>query len=314
MDDSQIVVASESAEALDLIFGKPPEGVMNMGPKERQRMVKYWRKPDHKGATDAGWIAVGPDYGTDKPGHARYKELKRWKELPDRFGHEITHQPGSEMAWERTDAQRSEPVVWLKKFLAAGGLTYKIQLGDDFGTVGDWLMPAAQLVSLGFHRRDGILKLRPDLATAVDLECPNEGCTNDSDGMRRHFAGVTRAEAERALDNHMASHKGGEGARSAGREVQKVMEAMEAKGEKLDAQTIATIVASTIVALQQNQVVQVSTPEAKKYPDGKPDATWKRPQLMAWASANGVKYPPGGTKNTTEQWFEYLQKKGVTAA
>jgi hypothetical protein len=304
MPDSQ-VLTSDSAKALEVIFGKPEDGVMVGGSKrEKQRRAKYWRKPDHEGATDAGWIIVGPDYMTDAARHDRMKNLKGWKELPDSFGLEITGQPNSIITWEGRKDQGKNPERWLEPFFKAGGLTYIIQPGDGYGKPGDYLIPAMQLVTYGFHRRKGITDLRPDLASAVDLECEH-GCINENN-TRKLFSGITLAHAQKSLDQHMTSHKQSEGSRSAGREIQKVIEAMEAKGQKMDAEDIAKIVAATIVALQQAQVVEVSQIAAKKYPEGTPDETWKRPQLMAYAADSGMKQLSEPMRKTQAQWLEYV--------
>lgn len=309
MDETQALNASDSARALELIFGKPEENLfVGAGRREKQRRVKYWRAPDHEGATDAGWIKVGPDYMTDAARHERMKTLKGWKELDDRFGLELTGAPNSIISWEARKDQVKRPEKWLEPFIKNGGLTYIIQPNDNYGKPGTYLFPATQLVAYGFHRNPGIKELRPDLAEAVDVECPNEGCINEGDNRRRRFSGVNRAAAERALDSHMAHHKGGEGARSAGREVQKALEAMEAKGGKLDAEAIAQIVASTIVALQQAGTISVTTPEPKKYPDGDPDATWKRPQLMSWAADHGIPQPEKPMSIPTMGWLKYIRE------
>lgn len=308
---------SEAAKALEVVFGKPEaNGVAGGGSRnEKQRRVKYWRKPEYEGATDSGWIIVGPEYDTDAPRHKMWVMRGR-KELPDSFGKQLSGQPStapipSTMSWEASDEQRKKPIIWLEPLLKAGGLTYIIGNEDGFGKPGSPLIPAEQLVTYGLHRRPGITALRPDLADAVDVECPHSCINNDKS--RKVFSGVNRAEAEKSLDQHMAAvHRQSEGARAVGVEVSKQWDMAQQQGNVLDAEKIAQIVAATILSLQQTNLVQVTTPEAKKYPDGKPDSTWKRAEMMSYASDNGVKYPPGGTKNTQQEWFAWLQKQGVT--
>lgn len=313
-------VSSDSARALEVIFGDPQNVVVSKTHKEKQRRVKYWRKPERYNATDSGWIVPGPDYKTDAPRHERLKD-KGWRELPDNFGLQITGmgmeaKEPTTIAWEANPLQRQRPTIWLEPFIKAGGLTYIIKPTEDFGTPGTYLIPADQLVAYGLHRLPGIKDLRPDLAEAVDIECETEGCQNQGDGRRKRFAGVNRAAAERALDMHMASHTGGEGARSAGRELTKALEAMESRGNSLNAEAIAVAVAAAMKALGVTPTLDPTVrpeppkPPAPRYPDGDPTENWKRPEMMAWAADNGLPMPENRMSMTKEAWWEYLQTEG----
>lgn len=297
---------SDAAKALEVIFGKPDEGGVHVGGSrnEKQRRVKYWRKPEYEGATDSGWIMVGPEYDTDPPRHKQFITRGR-KELPDYFGKQLTGQPTTTMAWEASTEQRKKPSVWLEPLIKAGGLTYIIQNNDPYGQPGSYLIPADQLVAYGLHQRPGIKELRPDLAEATDLECPH-ACINNNK-TRKLFSGINKEEAEKSLDQHMAAmHRQSEGARAVGVEVSKQWELAAQKGDGLDAEKIAQIVAATIVALQQSNVLDVSKPEPKKYPEGEPHEKWKRIELMAYAGDHGFPDPPDKMKMTQPQWLEYV--------
>lgn len=309
--------ASDSARALEIIFGRGEDGIMVGGSRrEKQRRAKYWRKPEHQGATDSGWIVAGPDYKTDPSRHERLKD-KGWKELPDTFGLQVTGQGDSArnpttIAWEASARQRAKPSIWLEPFIAGGGLTYKIKATEDFGTPGSYLMPAEQIVAYGLHRLPGIKELRPDLAEAVDLECPHS-CINNNK-TRKLFAGVNYAEAQKSLDQHMAAeHRMSEGARAVGMEVSRQVEAVG--GAKLDTESIAKIVAATVAALREGGVISggeppkaqaAPEPPRPRYPEGEPQPSWKRQELMAWAADNGYEMPDNRLSMNTQQWYEYV--------
>ena len=311
--------ASDSATALEIIFGRGEDGIMVGGSRrEKQRRAKYWRKPEHFGATDSGWIVAGPDYKTDPSRHERLKD-KGWKELPDTFGLQTTGQGDSAknpttIAWEASARQRKRPTVWLEPLIAGGGLTYKIKATEDYGTPGTYLFTAEQIVAYGLHRRPGIKELRPDLAGAVDLECPH-ACINNNK-TRKVFSGVNREEAQKSLDQHMAAeHKLSEGARAVGLEVSRQVEAVGA-GTKIDVDMIATIVKAVLEGVGVAPKVQPAAakpkPEGPRYPEGDPQPDWKRQHLMAWASDNGLPMPENRMAMSRDAWYEYIVEGAFT--
>lgn len=315
---SDALNVSDSARDLEIVFGKPEKPgdalMFGGGRGERQRRVKYWRKPEFEGATDSGWICVGPDYATDSSRHKIVLE-KGWKELPNRFGIQLSGQPadrekgikGTTMGWEGNDAQRKNPIVWLEPFIEAGGLTYIIQPNDGFGTPHTYLMPSEQIVSYGLHRRNGMKGIRPDISEAVDIECPHK-CINNNK-TRKLFSGINLEEAQKSLDQHMtATHRQSEGARAVGMEVSKQWEMAESRGAQLDVAAIAKIVAATLASLQESKMLDVAKPEPNKYPDGEPDDTWKRAELMSYAADRGIGTPPDKMKATRDIWLEYVKE------
>lgn len=319
MSDSELdaVNASDSATALEVIFGRGQDGIIVGGSRrEKQRRAKYWRKPEHEGATDSGWIVAGPDYKTDPSRHERLKD-RGWKELPDSFGLQITGQGDNAknpttISWEASARQRQRPTIWLEPLIANGGLTYKIKPTEDLGTPGTYIFTAEQIVAYGLHRRPGIAQLRPDLAEAVDLECPH-ACINNNK-TRRLFSGVNREEAQKSLDQHMSSeHRMSEGARAVGFEVSRQVEAVGA-GNKIDPEAIAAITAAIIPAVLKAVGVEVKEPKAPepekvagpRYPEGEPAPDWKRQELMAWAKDNGYQIPENRMQMSRDDWYNYI--------
>lgn len=314
---------TDSARALEIIFGREEEGILVGGSrKEKQRRVKYWRKPEHDGATDSGWIVAGPDYKTDASRHERLKD-KGWKELPDSFGLQTTGQGDAKknpttIAWEASPRQRQKPTIWLEPFIQGGGLTYKIKPTEDFGTPYTYLFPADQIVAYGLHRRPGIKEIRPDLASAVDLECPH-ACIN-SNKTRMLFAGVNLAEAQKSLDQHMAArHTMSEGARAVGLEVSRQVEAVGASS-RLDTENIAAIVAAVLkgVGISGAPAAEAAPtappkPAEPRYPEGDPSPDWKRQHLMAWAADNGLPMPENRMAMGKDAWWEYVVREGGLA-
>jgi len=319
---------SDSTKALEIVFGKAADGAHSGAMRtEKQQRVKYWRKPEYDGATDSGWIIVGPEIRTDAPGY-QLKNQRGWRELPDKYGMQLTGQPDTTMHWEGPDARRN-PLSWLEPFIAAQGLTYIIQHNDSFGPVGSYLMPKEQIVALGVHRRPGIKNLRPDLATAVDLECPM-GCINDR-RVRSVFAGVDQDEAQKNLDQHMvAKHRDSEGARQMGAEITKQTQALGGVGQ-MNVEMIAAIVAATIKAMQGNTaepapsaavaeewvepepVAELPVPEPVYDPSPRFDIdTATRREMMSFAKTMGIQTLP--FKATADVWREYLKEQFAPAA
>lgn len=309
---------AEAESAIKALFGTPAEeGGTHTGQvvRERSARVKYWRKPD-------GWITTGPDVRTDAAKFSQYIEVKRYRELPDSFGKEVINM--GLMSWGGPAMRRRE-VQWLRPFITAGGMTYVIQHGDTFGTPGEYLMPAEQIVTLKLHRQPEIRAMRPDLNEATDLECPY-ACTTESDdgrsggpGPRRLFSGLTRELAQRALDQHIvAVHKESVASRAVGDTIAQQMQHFQ--GAQIDPQAIAAIVAATVAALsgsQQGAIAAVAqekkyTAKAKEEPakqPGKPDGTWSRAQLMSYVSQKKWPRPPRAMALTTEEWLAYVLSK-----
>ncbi len=346
------VAQVDSGKALEAIFGKPDENGAFSGSarNERQARAKYWRKPEYEGATDAGWITAGPDIQTDAPKYQQYAQDKKYRELPDYFGKQITGQPDSTIHWEGPrKAYMTRPAKeggvprawsperWLEPFIANGGLTYIIQPNDTFGTPGTYLMPASQIVALGLHRRPGVKEMRPDLATATDLECPY-GCIDQATKGRRLFAGLTREDAQRSVDQHIiAVHKEALASRAVGDEISKAMLANGNSG--VDAATIAATVAAVLQSLGIGKPEPVAEdltdpngeppPQAEEvesvFPvafegtidvitpapavDAVPDETWKRQDLMAYARTKGIPRPEAAMSMNTQQWLAYVREQ-----
>ena len=302
---------------LDAMFGKPGDGFHSgaVG-REKSARVKYWRKPE-TGATDSGWIQLGPDLHTDIGKYETFLQVKGYKELPDSFGKEIAGMPESVIRPQRRYEQGEEH-RWLKTFMDNGGLTYIIQPGDSFGTPGTPLMPASQIVSYNLHREPGMKDLRPDLADAVDIECPY-ACQAKNGRGRRMFSGLTRQEAEQSRDQHvLAVHKDTIASRAIGDEIAKTLSA----NAGIDATTIASIIAAVMAATGHSAspvapvVVEVPVDEGEVYihepePTRPPNAinidTARRPDMMAFAKMMGFKTLPLSAK--TDDWRTYLKEQ-----
>lgn len=290
---------------MDAIFGRPI-GISTPQNADRvQRRVIYWRKADHEGATDAGWITTGPEMITDTPGYQRFL-TKRWFPL-EKFGNQISGQKyKSSIIWGATPAQRQKPETWLETFFQNGGLTYVIAPNDPYGKPGTWLIPATQLVSMGLHLNEEVRRVRPDLNSAIVKECPHR-CINEN-GSLRIFSGITDAQAQTALDQHMATkHTLSEGTRAVGDVVEKLINDRGA----VDATQIAAIVAAVTQALGVTKEEE-KKPTGPRYPDGFPDETWRRQELMAYAKDRNLGHPRDShqeaLKAATEEWFDHVIK------
>lgn len=109
--------------------------------------------------------------------------------------------------------------------------------------------PIRQMIEYGWHLLPLVVSARPELATAVTMDCPH-GC------QRRHFYGVNETEARFLMDKHIrAIHKDTVAPIAIGREITKAVEAVAgAKTANIDPVMIAQIVAATMAAMEQNKV------------------------------------------------------------
>ena len=332
MSETAVAYAADSDQALASLFGRPEDGVFNGSvAKEKSRRIKYWRKPMNA-ASDSGWITTGPDVQTDAAKYQQFTQGKRFQELPDRFGKEVAGTPNSLIHPAHRHAPGQEH-RWLELFMKNGGLTYVIQEGDTFGKIGDYLMPASQIVALGLHRRPGMKEARPDLKTAIDLECPY-GCLSPNGRERRLFSGVTEEEAQKSVDQHIvAVHRDALASRAVGTEISKQL-ANLGGGSNIDAATIAGIVAAVMQAMKpaeapvelveplSYQVGDVPfspvtsidwgnatiTTNTTNITDGTiPIESMKRQDLMAYAKQKGIPSPEGAMRMNTEQWLDYVR-------
>ena len=315
-----------TAAALDAMFGRPDGGFHDgTVSREKSARVKYWRKPE-SGATDSGWILLGPDMLTDMSKYQTFLNTKRFKELPDSFGKEVAGTPTSKIRPQHRYEQGEEH-RWLETFLTSGGLTYIIKPGDPFGTAGEYLIPASQLVALNLHRRPGMKEARPDLAVAVDVKCPYECTAKDGRGPRL-FSGLTEEFAQQSADQHVMSvHKETIASRAVGNEIAKAL----GTGSKVDADMIATIVAAVAAAMQGNApqavpsaavaeewvepepVAELPVPEPVYDPSPRFDIdTATRREMMSFAKTMGIQTLP--FKATADVWREYLKEQFAPAA
>lgn len=303
--------ASSAMLNMDAIFGSPELPGGGRPQDRRQRRVIYWRKSDHEGAPDAGWITTGPESRTDNPRWQRFRD-RGWVPL-EKFGNQISGQnilaqgKSTPMIWEATKQQRDKPTIWLKTFFENGGLTYVISPTDGYGRAGDYLIPATQLVSLGLHTNPEVVRVRPDLQKAVILTCP-ERCVEEN-GSPRIFSGINQGAAQAALDMHFSvKHKASEGTRSVGQEIANALE--KAGGLRSGTDDIAAVVAGVLAALG-HAVPQEKKPAGPKFPEGFPDETWKRQELMAYATAHNIDVTGLGDagermKKDTKTWLDYV--------
>ena len=231
---------------------------------DRSTRVKYWKKPD-------GRIALGPDVRTDPHMYAQYTQNKRWKELPNSFGNEQKNVG----LMSPLKVVRGKEWRWLESFIAADGLTYVCSDRDNFGKPGEYLMPKEQLVELNLHRFPAIAAVRPDLADAVDLECPFS-CPDENTGTVRRFSGVEKRFAQHSIDQHVAvAHKEAVASRAVGQaiaEALKTVTVSQAGGSSMDPATIAAIVAATVQALNPQGMGAVAA-QAVQQGMGMPEPT-----------------------------------------
>ena len=335
MSETAVAYAADSDQALASLFGRPEDGVFNGSvAKEKSRRIKYWRKP-MSGASDSGWITTGPDVQTDAAKYQQFTQGKRFQELPDRFGKEVAGTPNSLIHPVHRHSPGNEH-RWLELFMKNGGLTYVVQEGDTFGKVGEYLMPASQIVALALHRRPGMKEARPDLRTAVDIECPY-GCLSPNGRDRRLFSGLTEDEAQKSVDQHIvAVHRDALASRAVGTEISKQL-ANLGGGSNIDAATIAGIVAAVMQAMKPAEVpVEPVEPQPAYLVGGFPRApaasidwsnattitdadiitddvpcvdfgSMKRQELMAYAKQKGIPSPEGAMRMNTSEWLDYVR-------
>lgn len=311
-------------EALESLFGRPDQGFFNgtVAHREKSARVKYWRKPE-SGATDSGWIMLGPDMQTDISKYRQFMEVKRYKELSDSFGKEVAGLPKSRIRPQKR-YEAGQEHRWLETFMDNGGLTYIMKAGDNYGTPGEYLLPASQIVALGLHRATGMKQARPDLANVVDLECPYACMAKGGTG-RRLFSGLTMKEAQQSVDQHvLAVHRETIASRAIGDEIAKSLGA----NAKMDAGMIAQIVAAVAAALQPNtpepapvaavaqEVPGVDTTPVAPSPAPPTERfdvdTASRQEMMVFAKTMGIPTLPFSAK--AEDWRAYLKERlGVAA-
>lgn len=323
----QVTTPTAPEAALQALFGTPDQGGVFSGgvSREKSARVKYWRKPE-SAADDSGWITTGPDWQTDAPKAQQFSQMKKFKELPDSFGKEVDGLRTSTIAPNKPHSIGNEH-RWLQKFMENGGLTYVIRENDGFGTPGTYLMPARQIVALGLHRDQRVKEARPDLKEVVDLEC-DYACL-DRMNRRRLFSGVTLAEAQRNLDQHLTSHKEALASRAVGNEIAK---ALTMGGITPQGGTdIAAIVAAVVAALNPQAPAPAPQPAPVLEPVGmfdgsaveeepvtvvaalEPEAAFEidtasRQDMMAFAKTMGIPPHPLGFKATTEDMRAYLRE------
>jgi hypothetical protein len=302
---SETVRAKGSGVLLESVFGDARDTLSGSVARERSGRVKYWKRfPD-------GWIARGPDIRTDPPKWQQFTMTKKWRELPDSFGIEVQGVAGGTIQ-PNHPARGGQEHHWLLTFFRNGGLTYVCTEADTFGKVGEYAMPAEQIVSMGLHRDPEILKLRPDLEEAVDLECPYEPHQTES-GERRLFSAMTHADAQKKVDQHVvAVHKDAIASKAVGNAI--AAATADKSGQSINPELIAQIVAATVAALKgvdAGAVAAVATakeekPAGPRYPEGFPAPDWKRQELMAWAKDNGYQIPENRMQMSRDDWYNYI--------
>lgn len=297
-------MADESSGSL---WGDEP--IANLSDDGRKnKELKYWKKPD-------GFIAIGPRVQSDPFDYQRHIQIKRWKELPDSFGHE---EVGS-TAFDSMTVGRSR----FRKFMKNGGLTARDTNGD-FGPINAYLMPGPQIVTLLGHRDPKVRAARPDVAeNAVDVECPY-GCQGDGPGGERLFHGWGKADAETSLHQHItAAHEDAVAAEAVGKQNQEALlaassmfAAQSGAGNSFDAQQMAQIMAQAMIMVNQMQApvnpVALPEPVAAAKPatfdiSGRPDMTWQRKHMWQWMKANNVPRPVGYVKWTADETLKFIE-------
>ena len=290
---------------------EPIANLSDAGRKNKE--LKYWKKPD-------GHVTIGPRVQSDPFDYQRHIQVKRWKELPDSFGYE---EVGS-TAFDSMTVGRSR----FRKFMKNGGLTARDDNGD-FGPVGAYIMPGAQIVILLGHRDPKVKAARPDVAeNAVDVACPY-GCQGDGPGGERLFHGWGKADAETSRHQHItAAHEDAVAAEAVGKQNQEALLAASSMfaaqsgsggGNNFDAQQMAQIMAQAMIMVNQMQQppaplapVVINEPATFQEPakfdlTGRPDMTWQRKHMWQWLKANGITPPVGFVKWTADETLKYIE-------
>jgi len=299
------------ARALREAFSQESEdgAVIGTIKNNRSARVQYWRKPN-------GHITIGPTI-SNAPKYQQFTEIKRMRALPQSFGSEYVGeanmQPTHNGHGYSLRAVGGDVIpAWLIPFFNAGGHKYVCAEADfAFGRPGEYLMPKDQIMELGLHRLSWMREDRPDLQDVVDIPCPY-GCLAINGRGPRVFS-----REEDKAQHIVAVHSDAVPAQAMSQAIGEAIKARDGGSQSassLSLKEIAMVVAAT---LQSMGLGNAKTPDdlvkdIQKYPDGAPDSTWNRKELMSYASSHGL-YPPAHLQKevmrwTKEQWLNYLTR------
>lgn len=275
-------MADTNNELVTLVLGqKPGEAVVGSG--RGSALCHYWKRPD-------GWItAIEAHVKTNAPQYAEFVS-RGFKPLPYLFGVEEAYSGSGTMTGG--DGTRQ-----FEKFIAAGGLDW-IDTRGEFGTPGEYLMPAEQVIALGWHRKPGVREMRPDVADVVDIPCPHK-CV---DKVTKQISVFT---SRQLLDKHLDTDPDHRATRTQFAMTESLKEVMGApRSEPAPVIDVAAIRAQLKAELMAELAAELRTPTpapvAARYPEGSPDDTWPRTALMAWAKDNGLSSVLSPSMNTAD--------------
>lgn len=278
-------MADTNNELVNLVLGEKP-GEVVVGSGRGSALCHYWKRP-----TD-GWITViAAHVKTDAPAYAEFIS-KGFKPLPYYFGVEEVYK-GTMLGGDGTRQ--------FEKFIAAGGLDY-IDTRGEFGDVGEYLMPATQIVQMNWHRSPAVREKRPDVASIVDLPCPHK-CIDKVTGKVSLFA------SQVLLDKHLDTdpdHRATRTQYAMTETLTKVLGPQAAPAfdiaamrEEIKAELRAEFL-ETLRAEAAPPPPIPAAPVSLRYPEGSPDESWSRQNLMAWAKDNGYSAALSPSLNTAE--------------
>lgn len=269
---------------------------------DRSAKVQYWRRWSN------GEILVGPMIN-DTPKYQQWIEQKRCAPLPaQKFGWEYAGGKGymrpNNTKYQFTRMPNGSTVPsWLVPLFNAGGHRYVLGESDySFGKPGEFLLPKWQIVELELHRFQWMRDDRPDLNDVKDIECPHK-CPNTAGR-----PGIRLFTTEDAVNQHIAAvHKEAVGPQAIGAELTKMIMAQSEMSKGADVATIATAVAAALKAVGIGSASKAAAfLGEKKYPEGRPDETWKKNELVAFIADNDLRRPENIFQMKKEETLEYV--------
>lgn len=227
---------------------------------KRSREVKYWRMCQRPGCprhqTRQGWITLGPTRRTDRENYSFFLSGKHMEELPDEYGVEVV----GDVMVSTVTLGRSSFVPILSK----GGI-------KEF--------PAAQIISLGWHRLKVLREpgvVPQSLLDEIDEILSHKhlceyGCISPHTGEAMEF--MEKIDFSKHLKVY---HKDAAAPEAVGKQMAKVMDRMvdvQQAGhgggfDSTDPDQMAKLMATVVYTLEKMRAEGVSTPEAVDVANG----------------------------------------------
>lgn len=269
-----------------IIKEKPGDAVQQT--RGGSALVGYWINPLTR------WVTIGPHARTDPDGYAEFRVVRGFVPLPDKFGVEVGG---------RGYMLGKDGTTQFIPFIQNGGLTYVDERGEFTGTPGAYLMPKDQIVAYNWHRKPEFKARRPDVADVIDYPCPY-GCLD------KFTRSVVQFTSEFELMKHLQNDPVHKNAAQQHAMTEAIQNAVSQNTGNTDVVQMAGVISEALAMalakyfpappLPPAAPVAVATEAKPRYPDGEPDTTWQRTEMMAWAKDNGLSQVLNTSMNTAD--------------